>query len=95
MVLATFEASSARIAVLWIRARLNAMAEHFDATDAHWPRLAFSTREEYEAAMAAVVFGEDFTLTLLVDQTVYVLSAGASTGAEPRMPGRLRTPVAV
>ncbi|QKW22276.1 hypothetical protein HUT16_27245 [Kitasatospora sp. NA04385] len=88
MVLATFEASSPRVAMLWIVTRLREMAEQFDPQDAHWARQVFSIAEEHEAAMAAMVFGEDFALTLLVDQVVYVFSAGASTGLEARLPGR-------
>ncbi|MFD0563947.1 hypothetical protein ACFQ2M_19475 [Kitasatospora saccharophila] len=95
MVLATFEVSSPRVAVLWIVTRLREMAEQFDPQEAYWARQVFSIAEEQEAAMATMVFGEDFTLTLLVDQVVYVFSAGASTGAEPRLPGRLRPAVTV
>ncbi|MFE2345722.1 hypothetical protein [Kitasatospora cineracea] len=94
MLLATFQASSPRVATLWIAARLSAMAEQFDPQDAHWVRQIFSTDEEHESAMATMALGEDFTLTLYVDQAVYVLSAGAHAGLLPRTPGRLRPTVA-
>ncbi|MFB7618896.1 hypothetical protein [Kitasatospora sp. NPDC056181] len=88
LVLATFEASTPRVAVHWTLARLRAMSEQFDPQDGHRVRSLLSTQEDQEAAMAEMVFGQVFTLTVTVDGVVYVLSAAASTGVESRLPGR-------
>lgn len=64
-----------RLALRWLRSRVRDVADQLDPAPAHPARCWLDDQTEHERALAALVGGELYALTLADDTTRYLLSA--------------------
>ncbi|MEV6209547.1 hypothetical protein [Kitasatospora sp. NPDC051914] len=72
----------------WLQMRVEQLADQLNIAHARPGRAWAQDESAAEVAMAALVWGESYTVTLVDDDAVYVFTAQPNTGGEPLLPGR-------